>query len=412
MSSLDLELIPLRPAVRSDGEVVLDLLVRITPQRGQEAPGRPALNLGLVLDHSGSMAGRKKIDYARQAAVYAVQQLLPEDRVSITIFDDTVKVIAPAAPAVDKQRLISLINRVEPAGSTALHAGWQAGANQVREHRVTGGLNRVLLLTDGLANVGETNPDNIATDVKRLAVEGVGTTTMGVGDDYNEDLLEAMARSGDGNYYYIESPRQLADFFQTELHGLMATVGRGVLLGVEPQSGVEVLAVLNDLDRDPSGRLMLPNLIVGLPVPVVLRLRVPPQQGSADLCGFRLTWLDPRQGEQFRTATLRLPAMSAAEWEQLPAEVQVREQAALQTAGRSKRESARAMETGDAEAAQRWLAQARADLAGLARTADVLQEEEDIAATESKLQAGDHAGHAKMAKYQHYNRSRNRPRQS
>jgi hypothetical protein len=85
---------------------------------------------------------------------------------------------------------------------------------------------------------------------------------------------------------------------------------------------------------------------------------------------------------------------------------------ALQTAGRSKRASARAMETGDAEAAQRWLAQARADLAGLDRTAEVLQEEEDIAATESKLQAGDHAGHAKMAKYQHYNRSRNRPRQS
>jgi Ca-activated chloride channel family protein len=412
MSSLNLELIPLRPAVRSDGEVLLDLLVRITPQRGQETPGRPALNLGLVLDHSGSMAGAKKMDYARQAAVYAVQQLLAEDRVSITIFDDTVKVIAPAAPAVDKQRLISLINRVEPAGSTALHAGWQAGANQVREQRLAGGLNRVLLLTDGLANVGETNADNIATDVKRLAVEGIGTTTMGVGADYNEDLLEAMARSGDGNYYYIESPRQLADFFQTELHGLMATVGRGVLLGVEPQSGVEVLAVLNDLDRDPSGRLMLPNLIVGLPVQVVLRLHVPPQQGSADLCGFRLTWLDDQRGEQFRTATLRLPALNEAGWEQLPAVGQVREQAALQTAGRSKRASALALESGDAEAAQRWLTQARTDLAGLEKSAEVLQEEEDIAAVESKLQARDYTGHAKMAKYQHYNRSRNRPRQS
>ena len=411
MSSLNLELLPLRPAVRSDSDVTLDVLVRITPQRGQEASGRPPLNLGLVLDHSGSMAGLRKMDCARQAAVYAVQQLLPEDRVSITIFDDTVKVIAPSTQASDKQRLIELINRVEPAGSTALHAGWQAGANQVREHLVGGGLNRVLLLTDGLANVGETNADNIATDVKRLAVEGVSTTTMGVGNDYNEDLLEAMARSGDGNYYYIESPKQLADFFQTELLGLMATVGRGVLLGVEPQSGVEVLGVLNDLDRDPGGRLMLPNLIVGMPVEVVLRLRVPPQQGTADLCGFRLTWLDARQGEQFQTATLRLSAVSAAEWEQLPADARVREQAALQTAGRSKRESSRSMETGDAEAAQRWLTQAREALNGLERTATVLQEEEDIAAVEGKLQSGDRAGHAKMAKFQHHlrSRSRNRP---
>ena len=411
MSSLNLELLPLRPAVRNDGDVTLDVLLRITPQRGQETPGRPPLNLGLVLDHSGSMAGARKMDCARQAAVYAVQQLLPEDRVSVTIFDDTVKVIAPSSLAADKQRLIGLINRIEPAGSTALHAGWQAGANQVREHLVGGGLNRVLLLTDGLANVGETNADNIATDVKRLAVAGVGTTTMGVGNDYNEDLLEAMARSGDGNYYYIESPKQLADFFQTELLGLMATVGRGVLLGVEPLSGVEgveVVGVLNDLDRDPGGRLMLPNLIVGMTVEVVLRLRVPAQSAPADLCGFRLTWLDARQDEQFRLATLRLSAVSAAEWEQLPVDARVREQVALQTAGRSKRESSRSLETGDAEAAQRWLAQAREALNGLERTATVLQEEEDIAAAEGKLQAGDQTGYAKMAKFQHYKRSRSR----
>src|SRR5437763_946535 len=297
MSATVLELIPLRPAVRTDAPVTLDLLLRIVPPTLAGTPRRPPLNLGLVLDHSGSMAGSRKIDYARQAAVYAIQQLLPEDRVSITIFDDTVKTLAPSALVRDKQHLIDLINRVQPAGSTALHAGWQAGARQVQSLPVPGGLNRVLLLTDGLANVGETNPDNIATDVKRLAGQGVSTTTMGVGNDYNEDLLEAMSRSGDGNYYYIESPRQLGDIFQTELLGLMATVGHHVLLGVEPQAGTRVADVLNDLDRDAGGRLMLPNLIVGMPVEVVLRLQVPPQRETVDLCGFRLTWQDPQQGE-------------------------------------------------------------------------------------------------------------------
>ncbi len=408
MSATVLELIPLRPAVRSDAPVTLDLLLRIVPPALAGTPRRPTLNLGLVLDHSGSMAGSRKMDHARKAAIYAVEQLLPEDRVSLTIFDDTVKTLAPAALAKDKQRLIDLINRVEPAGSTALHAGWQAGARQVQSLLVPGGLNRVLLLTDGLANVGETNPDNIATDVKRLAVQGVSTTTMGVGNDYNEDLLEAMSRSGDGNYYYIESPQQLGDIFQTELLGLMATVGHRVLLGIEPQAGVRVVDVLNDLDRDPSGRLMLPNLIVGMTVEVVLRLHVPPQREAADLCGFRLTWQGPHYGEQFCTATLRMPAVGGAEWEALPCDARVQERVALQMAGRAKRESSRALEQGDHSAAEQWLAQARQVLSAVAQTETVTQEERDLNDVEARLHAGDIVACAKMAKFQHYQRSRSR----
>jgi Ca-activated chloride channel family protein len=405
MKPLTMELLPLRPAVRSDAPITLDVLLRILPPAPDTPVQRPALNLGLVLDHSGSMAGSRKIDFARQAAAYAVQQLLPEDRVSITIFDDAVDTIAPSGLADNKPRLVELINQVQPAGSTALFAGWEAGGKQVRQHHVPNGLNRVLLLTDGLANVGETNPDNIATAVKRLAVEGVSTSAMGVGDDYNEDLLEAMARSGDGNYYYIESPRQLPDIFQTELRGLMATVGSQVLLGVEPVNGVTVAEVLNDLERDPHGRYILPNLIVGMPVEVVLRLNVPAQAGNAELLRFHLDWLSPRDGAQHQDAVLTLPAVPEADWNRLAPEVLVQERAGLQLAGRFKREATRHMHRGERDAATTWLQQARQALDGLPRSEIVQQEERDLQDVEQRLQEDDFVGSAKLAKFQHYRRS-------
>jgi Ca-activated chloride channel family protein len=409
MDLLTLELTPLRPAVRNDAPVTLDVLLRITPAAPAEVPCRPRLNIGLVLDHSGSMIGGNKIGFARQAAVYAVEQLLPEDWVSVTIFDDQVETIVPSAPAADKPGLVECLNRVQPRGSTALHAGWAEGGRQVRQHRIEGGLNRVLLLTDGLANVGETVPDVIATDVKRLALEGVSTTTLGVGKDYNEDLLEAMARSGDGNYYFIESPTQLADIFQTELRGLMATTGRAVRLGLEFLGGTTLADVLNDFQRDPEGRLQLPNLVAGMPVEVVLRLNVPPQAYAAGLCRFHLTWQDPRRGEQQQSVTLALPPLSGDDWHALAEDLTVRERAALLLAGRCKREATRFLERADLEGARRWLAQARQAIAGLPRSPLVEQEWRDLDELDRRLERGDLVTSSKLAKYQHYQRSHTKP---
>src|SRR5262249_10506286 len=154
-------------------------------------------------------------------------------------------------------------------------------------------------------------------------------TAMGVGADYNEDLLEAMAKSGDGNYYYIESPAQLADIFQTELQGLMATVGRSARLEVEPLGGVEVADVLNDLERDPSNRLVLPNLIVGMPVEIVLRLQVPPRPEGSELCRVRASWTDAQGAEQRLEASLTLPPVSGVAWATMASNLDVQERTAL-----------------------------------------------------------------------------------
>ncbi len=409
MKQPHIELVPLRPAVRSDAPCALDVLVRITPPAAELNAARPALNLGLVLDRSGSMAAQNKIGFAREAAVYAVQQLLPTDRVSVTVFDDRVQTVVPNAPATDKGPIVETLQGVQPGNSTDLHGGWKEGGGQVGKNLLAGGLNRVLLLSDGLANVGETSPDAIATDVNRLAREGVSTTAMGVGDDYNEDLLEAMARSGDGNYYYIESPQQLPDIFQTELKGLMATFGNTVSLGTEPQGGASVADVLNDLDRLPSGLLKLPNLVAGMPIVVVVRLNVPPTPEKRELCRFRVAWNDPGRGERREmTATLALPAL-AATWEALAPNVEVQERAALLLIARSKKTATLCLERGDREGAVRCLGEARAILAGAPDTAEMRREAHALALVEEHLASGAWEKFNKHAKYQAHQRRRSEP---
>ena len=340
MHAPTIELIPLRPAVCSDAPVTLDVLVRIIPPALPEVHFlRAPINLALVLDHSGSMAGGRKIDYAREAAIFAVEQLLPTDRVSVTIFDDNVTTVVPSTLATDKPHLVAAIRRIAPGGSTALHAGWKAGAEQVLGHLVNNGLNRVLLLSDGLANVGVSDPNIIAAEAKAVAGGGVSTTTLGLGDDYNEDLMEAMAQAGDGNYYFIESPRQLADIFQTELQGLMALTGQKVSLGAEPTQGARVADVLNDFAKNEFGRSLLPNLVAGMPLSVVVRLNVPATSGG-QVCQFRLAWDRPGvEGRQVLWVALELPAVPAARWHDLDVDAAVQEQVALLMAARARREA-------------------------------------------------------------------------
>jgi Ca-activated chloride channel homolog len=410
MNHPQIEIVPLRPAVRADVPVTLDVLVRITPPAWETQVHRPALNLGLVLDRSGSMAAQNKIGFAQQAAVYAVQQLLPTDRVSVTIFDDKVKTIVMNTSAENKGRIVELMKRVWPGNSTALHAGWQEGGQQVRQHLLTAGLNRVILLSDGLANVGETNSDAIATDVNRLAREGVSTTAMGVGDDYNEDLLEAMARSGDGNYYYIESPQQLPDIFQTELKELLATFGNTVSLGIEPQGDAQLADVLNDLDRLPTGEFQLPNLVAGMPILVVVRVSIPPRSAEGEVCRFRLGWNAPGWPQrQEMTAALRLPVVDAATWECLAPGAEVEERAALLLIARCKKGATHCLERGDADGAAQWLKKARQILEQAPATPEMDQEEQALAQIEEHLASGVWVKFLKQAKYQTHRRTSSKP---
>jgi Ca-activated chloride channel family protein len=399
-----IELIPARPGVCSDASVVLDVLVRIIPPQPEVHFPRVPLNIALVLDRSGSMSEQKKMPFARDAAAFAVQQLLPTDRVSVTIFDDAVETVVPAGPAADKPGLVRQIRLIQPRGSTNLHGGWAEGARQVESGLVGGGVNRVLLLSDGLANVGVTDPNTIAAEARGLAVRGVSTSTMGVGDDYNEDLMEAMARAGDGNYYYIQTPTQLMDIFQTELQGLMDTLGEKVGLGLEPANGAIVSEVLNDYETGPRGELVLPNLVVGMPVLSVVRLKLPPVAAGATLLEVRLSWDAPREGGR-RTlhATLGgLPSVPSAEWSSLPENAEVREQVALLMIARAQQEAARAAERGDQAGTRGWMGAAAQWVGTVPESAAVAAEMQVLHDMNLAYESGEEKEFIKRAKYRSY----------
>ena len=407
-SQTKLELIPLRAAIQSDADTTLFVLARVIPPNLENSSERPRLNLGLVLDRSGSMQG-DKMRHAKAAAIYAIRQLQSEDRVAVTIYDDEVETIVPSTLATNKGDIARRVDGVEARNMTALHDGWLEGGLQVSSHLKDGQLNRVLLLTDGLANEGETNPDRICSDVRGLASRGVSTSTLGVGLDYNEDLLEAMARSGDGNYYFIESAADLERIFSGELQGLMATIGRKVSLGCKLKSGE--MEILNDLETADTGRAMLSNLIAGAPVEIVFQLQIPKTRQADSYCvgEFRLAF-DDENGERIVIReTLDLPVVESRLWKALPENESVHHQIAHKQATRLRRFAVAEMERGDIAAAQTHLQSHEALVRQDAVGADWMEEElSEVRELQQNLESGETTRALKASKYASYRKSRSR----
>jgi Ca-activated chloride channel family protein len=200
---------------------VLEMIVQ-APTAETKSTSRPPLNLALVLDRSGSMSGRK-LDYVKQAAIHLVDMLQEQDRVALVTFDNNVDVISQSCRVTKKNRrdLQDQISRIESGGSTNLSGGWLAGCEEVARHQNAGMLNRTLLLTDGLANVGITDMELLAQQAGELSHRGISTSTFGVGLDFNEHLLEGMANQSEGNYYFIDSPEKAHEFFLQEIGQIM-----------------------------------------------------------------------------------------------------------------------------------------------------------------------------------------------
>ncbi len=204
---------------------------------------RTPANIAIVIDRSGSMQG-EKIKQAKEAARIAVNRLNGDDIVSVVAYDDTVNVLVPATKASDRGAILAGIERIKANGSTALFAGVSKGAEEVRKFLSRDRVNRVILLSDGLANVGPDTPGALGDLGASLFKEGISVTTLGLGLGYNEDLMSQLAQRSDGNHAFVEHPKDLVKIFNYEFGDVLSVVAQEVVVTISCKEGIRPVKVL------------------------------------------------------------------------------------------------------------------------------------------------------------------------
>ena len=257
---------------------------------------------------------------------------------------------------------------MQARNSTALHEAWVSGGLEVSRNLTDDAINRVLLITDGLANVGETNVDRIVTQAGELAGRGVTTSTIGIGSDFNEDLMIPMAEAGRGNAWHVERADDMARIFATELQGLVAQVGHTVSLGLTPTDGVMVADVLNDFEVTHTGRYKLPNLLAGSPIEIVARVKLPARRAGERFkaMDLRMAWNPqgaPSSDREIYNLGVFADFADASEADELTADAHVTKAVQLLMAARARREAISDLDRGDVTAARGRILQATQVLA-------------------------------------------------
>jgi Ca-activated chloride channel family protein len=209
------------------------LYIDLKADRVEIEKSRTPMNIAIVIDRSGSMEDRNKLSYVKKSVEYIIDQLESDDYVSIVSYNDYVNVLKRSGRVLDKSELKKEVEQLYAGGYTNLSGGLFEGYDQVNESYRRGYVNRVLLLSDGLANRGITDRRQLAQQVReRNRKDGIVISTFGVGSDFNEDLMTDIAEYGKGNYYYIRDAEQIPDIFAQELKGVRTLVGQSTKVRV------------------------------------------------------------------------------------------------------------------------------------------------------------------------------------
>lgn len=304
---------PVHAAIGAKTSGAFDGVARIqVPDLKGKASARPSLNLAIVIDVSGSMSGRP-LEQAIEATASMVGNLTERDRVAVIAYDSTVEVVVPSMPARDAQAILAdKLAAMHRGGSTHLHAGWLHGAQAIAPHTREYGVSRVILLSDGQATDGLRDPEAFAKEAARLAEAGVGSSTYGIGNNFNEALMTRIA--ADGNAFYAETADALVGYFDNEFSLLSKVVGRRVRLMAIARVDGRAIALTNlngHLKRDEGWAL--PNLIAGAETWVALSFEIPELATGADVSvELSVSWQDTAGVHHSRDVTAAIPVKAKA----------------------------------------------------------------------------------------------------
>jgi Ca-activated chloride channel family protein len=378
---------PLKPALILGMAQKLPILVRVQAPDAppSDKPGRKPYHLSLVIDHSGSMSG-EPLREAVRCARHIVDRLDPTDQASLVIFDDRVKTLVGAQPVGDRKVLHMALTRIHEGGSTNLHGGWKTGADGLFTGAADSAVARVILLSDGNANVGEiTDTEPIAALCQHAAEQGVTTSTYGLGRSFNEDLMVAMAQKGRGNHYYGDTAADLFQPFGEEFDLISNLHSRHVKLALGAPQGIK-MTLLNDYPveaREGFPLIRLPDIPFGAEAWAIIELEIPAGlalESGNQLLQVGVTATTP-EGEPiaFPEASLTLKALSPAAWDAVLPDPLVTARLAELAAAELLVQARRAADAGDWEAIDRMLADARQRFAGFPWVIEILESVEEIA---------------------------------
>jgi Ca-activated chloride channel family protein len=350
-----------------------------------------------------------KLEVVKRCAAFLVDRMQPADELALVTYDDQVDLLAPLAP-VDKAHLRSAIAGIEVGGMTNLSGGWLKGLEELR--RRDDGNRRVLLLTDGHANEGITDPDRLVQLAAGQAGEGVTTTTLGFGDGFSEELLTAMADAGRGTGYYIASAEDAPEAFAAEFSDLVSLMAQNVSVEIRPTNAVQLVAVLNDhpsVSVEGGVQVLAGDAYAGQELRVVAKLAIPSLAALgpvkvADVVVRYVSVGDTVEAHEV-THPLMINLVAADEAAAVAPDAEVIEEVTVLLAARAVEEARRRAEGGDHDGAARVLRKASADLrasaAGSTRAEELIEQADSLTQLHGML--GDGVFSAMASKELHYN---------
>ena len=353
--------------------VIVRVLVR--PERRSEYVRAP-LAVALVLDKSGSMASDGKMENAKRGALEALKMLDPDDVAAIVIYDDRASVLVKARPVgrgAEEPVFLRAVSRLRPGGMTALYDGVVAGARQLAPFVAEGYIPRIVLLSDGIANIGPSTTEELARLGRDLARREMTITTIGLGLDYHEDLMTALASESGGNAYFARTSRMLPEIFSRDMEDAVTLTARKVrflLRGLDGARPVRIIGRSGRLSGN-SLEVSIDNLY-GTEKYALIEMEIPEGEPGAllEAAEIVLEYTDPVSGEIVRQkAPLQISFTGEESEVEKNRRPEIVSQAAIARNAEIREEAVRLADEGKAREAAQMLGQRTKELRMLAPAA-------------------------------------------